>query len=184
MWRHREVNLDLLPDPPSPGASPEQFAQAGDFSAAVGAAIDSSLTAHQRRVVLALLVEDVPVDVLADRLGTTRNALYKTLHDARVQPRTTTKRADGPRPLDGRALAGGELMRAQRPPLTPETARRLTIDTEPWLCCDDCFEQGRPIPRGPAHRIGRGDAGDAGAPGRLCRVLRRGPVVADPDRRR
>jgi RNA polymerase sigma-70 factor, ECF subfamily len=33
--------------------------------------------------VLALLVDDVPIDVLADRLGSTRNALYKTLHDAR-----------------------------------------------------------------------------------------------------
>ena len=34
-------------------------------------------------MVLALLVEGVPIDVLADRLGSTRNALYKTLHDAR-----------------------------------------------------------------------------------------------------
>ena len=41
------------------------------------------LTPHQRRVVLALLVEEVPIDVLADRLGSTRNALYKTLHEAR-----------------------------------------------------------------------------------------------------
>jgi RNA polymerase sigma-70 factor (ECF subfamily) len=49
----------------------------------VRAAIDSALTPHQRRVALALLVEAVPIDVLADRLGTTRNALYKTLHDAR-----------------------------------------------------------------------------------------------------
>lgn len=87
MWRHREVNLDLLPDPPSQATSPEQLAQATDFSHAVQAAVDSSLTAHQRRVVLALLVDDVPVDVLADRLGTTRNALYKTLHDARAQLR-------------------------------------------------------------------------------------------------
>jgi hypothetical protein len=23
--------------------------------------------------------------------------------------------------------------------LTPELARRLTLDTEPWLSCDDCF---------------------------------------------
>ena len=50
---------------------------------AVHAAIASELTPHQRRVVLALLVEEVPIDVLADRLGSTRNALYKTLHDAR-----------------------------------------------------------------------------------------------------
>lgn len=31
-------------------------------------------------------------------------------------------------------------MTAHRPPMTAETARRLTIDTEPWLSCDDCFE--------------------------------------------
>lgn len=31
-------------------------------------------------------------------------------------------------------------MTAHRPPITPETARRLTIDTEPWLSCDDCFD--------------------------------------------
>ena len=32
---------------------------------------------------LALAVNGVPIDVLADRLDTTRGALYKTLHDAR-----------------------------------------------------------------------------------------------------
>jgi RNA polymerase sigma-70 factor (ECF subfamily) len=34
-------------------------------------------------VLVALAVNGVAVDVLADRLGTTRGALYKTLHDAR-----------------------------------------------------------------------------------------------------
>lgn len=87
MWRHREVSLDLLPEPYSTGSSPEQIIEAGDFSVAVARAIDCVLTRHQRGVVLALLVEDVPIDVLADRLGTTRNALYKTLHDARTQLR-------------------------------------------------------------------------------------------------
>jgi RNA polymerase sigma-70 factor (ECF subfamily) len=28
-------------------------------------------------------MEDVPIDVLAERLGTSRGAIYKTLHDAR-----------------------------------------------------------------------------------------------------
>ncbi|MCG2623200.1 RNA polymerase sigma factor [Arthrobacter sp. I2-34] len=83
LWRHREVPLEFLPEPAAVGSSPEQLAEAADFSHAVGIAIDQVLTAHQRRVVLALLVDDVPIDVLADRLGTTRNALYKTLHDAR-----------------------------------------------------------------------------------------------------
>jgi RNA polymerase sigma-70 factor (ECF subfamily) len=46
-------------------------------------AIDEVLTPHQRRVLVALAVNGVPIDVLADRLSTNRNALYKTLHDAR-----------------------------------------------------------------------------------------------------
>jgi RNA polymerase sigma-70 factor (ECF subfamily) len=41
------------------------------------------LTPHQRSVFVALALNQVPVDVLADRLGTTRGAVYKTLHDAR-----------------------------------------------------------------------------------------------------
>ncbi len=34
-------------------------------------------------MLVALALNGVPIDVLADRLGTTRGALYKTLHDAR-----------------------------------------------------------------------------------------------------
>jgi RNA polymerase sigma-70 factor (ECF subfamily) len=34
-------------------------------------------------VLVALAVNGVPIDVLAERLNTNRNALYKTLHDAR-----------------------------------------------------------------------------------------------------
>jgi RNA polymerase sigma-70 factor (ECF subfamily) len=45
------------------------------------------LTPYQRRVAVALLVDGVPIDVLADRLGTSRGALYKTLHDVRVRLR-------------------------------------------------------------------------------------------------
>lgn len=82
-WRHREVRLsDTLPmvdRSPSPAA----VSEAAQLSRAVAGAIACELTPHQRRVVLALLVDDVPIDVLAERLGSTRNALYKTLHDAR-----------------------------------------------------------------------------------------------------
>ena len=63
--------------------SPAALSEATQLARAVEAAIASELTPHQRRVVLALLVEGVPIDVLAERLGSTRNALYKTLHDAR-----------------------------------------------------------------------------------------------------
>ena len=46
-------------------------------------AIGEVLTPHQGRVLIALTVNGVPIDVLAVRLQTTRGALYKTLHDAR-----------------------------------------------------------------------------------------------------
>jgi RNA polymerase sigma-70 factor (ECF subfamily) len=46
-------------------------------------AIADVLTPHQRRVLVALALNGVPIDVLAERLSTDRGALYKTLHDAR-----------------------------------------------------------------------------------------------------
>src|SRR5918994_349275 len=43
-------------------------------------AIATALTPRQRDVLVAVAVNDVPADVLAERLGTTRGALYKSLH--------------------------------------------------------------------------------------------------------
>ena len=84
-WRDREVSLEpetwsqFEHPAPGPSASAEQAA----LLAAVKQGIDSALTPHQRQVLVALVLNDVPIDVLAERLGTNRNALYKTLHDAR-----------------------------------------------------------------------------------------------------
>jgi RNA polymerase sigma-70 factor (ECF subfamily) len=50
-------------------------------------AIDSCLTPHQRQVFVALALNEVPIDILSERLETTRGALYKTLHDARKKLR-------------------------------------------------------------------------------------------------
>jgi RNA polymerase sigma-70 factor, ECF subfamily len=50
---------------------------------AVRDAVHTKLTPHQREVFSALALNGVPIDVLAERLATTRGALYKTLHDAR-----------------------------------------------------------------------------------------------------
>jgi len=84
-WQGRE-----LPLPPEDWArvaaaasGPHADAETGELLAAIGAAIRDDLTAHQREVLLALAVDGVPIDVLAERRGTTRGALYKTLHDAR-----------------------------------------------------------------------------------------------------
>jgi RNA polymerase sigma-70 factor, ECF subfamily len=83
-WQDREVSLDmrswaLLPDH---GTQPQQHAEETELLAAVGRGI-AALTPHQRDVLVALALNEVPIDVLAERLGTTRGALYKTLHDAR-----------------------------------------------------------------------------------------------------
>jgi len=82
-WSRREVPLDAAPPLVEPRPSPEDYAEGAAFAAAARAAIDRVLTPHQRRIALALMVDEVPIDVLAERLGTNRNALYKTLHDAR-----------------------------------------------------------------------------------------------------
>jgi RNA polymerase sigma-70 factor, ECF subfamily len=61
---------------------------------AIVRAIQTELSPHQREVLSALVLADVPIDVLAERLGTTRGALYKTLDDARRKLRTSIG-ADG-----------------------------------------------------------------------------------------
>ena len=54
----------------------------------MGEAIRRRLTPHQREILVAITLDDVPIDVLAERLNTTRGALYKTLHDARRKLRS------------------------------------------------------------------------------------------------
>ncbi|MEO7449226.1 MAG: sigma-70 family RNA polymerase sigma factor [Humibacillus sp.] len=87
VWAHREVELGDLTHVPESGVSPANCAEAADLAVAVRLAIDVALTPHQRRITIALLVDEVPIDVLAQRLGSTRNALYKTVHDARTRLR-------------------------------------------------------------------------------------------------
>lgn len=86
-WRSRDVELHDVDTLRDPAASPSQEAEATDLARALVEAMTSVLTLHQRRITIALAVELVPVDVLAERLGTTRGALYKTLHDARTRLR-------------------------------------------------------------------------------------------------
>jgi RNA polymerase sigma-70 factor (ECF subfamily) len=65
------------------GGSPHADAETSELLAAIREAITTALTPHQRDVLIAITLLDVPIDVLAERLNTTRGALYKTLHDAR-----------------------------------------------------------------------------------------------------
>ena len=84
-WQGREVPLE--PEGwamfSSDGLEPDAEAEQSELLATLQTAIEEVLTPHQRRVLVALAVNGVPIDVLADRLNANRNALYKTLHDAR-----------------------------------------------------------------------------------------------------
>ncbi len=85
-WQEREVVLGAdrwLELGDRDAAGPHQRAEEAELFAAVRHAIATALTPHRREVLVALAVDGVPIDVLAERLGTTRGALYKTLHDAR-----------------------------------------------------------------------------------------------------
>jgi RNA polymerase sigma-70 factor (ECF subfamily) len=50
-------------------------------------AMENSLTDRQRMILTAVAVDEVPIDVLAERLGSSRGAVYKLLHDARSKLR-------------------------------------------------------------------------------------------------
>ena len=88
-WQGREVPLE--PETwnlfSRVGPGPSEEAEQAELVRAVQRGLEVALTPHQRRVLVALALNGVPIDVLADRLGTTRGALYKTLHDARRQLR-------------------------------------------------------------------------------------------------
>lgn len=108
-WSGREVPLEpeawsLLPDG---AAGPEAYAEHRELLETLEEGIDTVLTSHQRAVLVALALSGVPIDVLAERLGTTRGALYKTLHDARRKLRGH---------LDSRGLSGlaAQAMEEQR----------------------------------------------------------------------
>ena len=84
-WQGRELPLE--PETWSLFSSrelePDAAAEQSELVRTLQRAIEEVLTKHQRRVLLDLALNGVPIDVLAECLGTTRGALYKTLHDAR-----------------------------------------------------------------------------------------------------
>jgi RNA polymerase sigma-70 factor (ECF subfamily) len=88
-WQGREVPLE--PETwglfSSSAPEPDEQAEQSELLETLQRAIAEVLTPHQRRVLVALALNGVPIDVLAERLNTTRGALYKTLHDARQKLR-------------------------------------------------------------------------------------------------
>lgn len=89
--RWRDVSLDDAIDSGTPHAAriedttdlPDVQAARNEISALVRRLIDDALTARQREAILAELGGDMPLEAIARKMGSTRNALYKLMHDAR-----------------------------------------------------------------------------------------------------
>ncbi len=110
--RHwRDVSLDALMENTEVPSSlmmagdhagdPDRRAELEEIWAAMRDIIQSELSHHQRRVLQAAVFEEVPLDELARYLGTSRNAIYKTLHDVRRKIKAR---------LEARGLAVGETL--------------------------------------------------------------------------
>jgi RNA polymerase sigma-70 factor, ECF subfamily len=90
-WHGREVSVDLdaWTGFGDRGPSAHEVLEQAETLNAIRDAVRTALTPHQREVFVALALNGVPIDVLSERLGTTRGALYKTLHDARRKLRAS-----------------------------------------------------------------------------------------------
>jgi len=88
-WRQRKVELDNTIWDRLPDAAPPvlQRLENDQLIVALHRAIEDHLTERQRFIFQSVAMDDVPIDVLAERLGTSRGAIYKTLHDARAKLR-------------------------------------------------------------------------------------------------
>ena len=91
-WRHPQVPMDTadwdrLPD--RFGLDPARESEWRDLARALRQAVEEELTEHQRRIFIAIAVDAVPLDALAIELGSSRNAIYKTMFDARRKLRAS-----------------------------------------------------------------------------------------------
>ena len=98
-WRHHppgtgEPVWEHVPDTVSP--TPGDQAEHREQLAALATAISDELTDRQRQVFVAIALNDVPIDVLALQLDSSRNALYKNLFDARRRLRASLAAAGHP----------------------------------------------------------------------------------------
>jgi RNA polymerase sigma-70 factor, ECF subfamily len=85
-WRHPSVPLDAEDWERLPGRfgfDPAQEAEWRDLLAALRRAVDEVLTARQRKVFVALVLNGIPLDTLVIEMASNRNAIYKTMFDAR-----------------------------------------------------------------------------------------------------
>ena len=92
--RWKDISIeDLLPEDASgdftpailtdPAALPEEETLRASMMETVQRLIMEELTERQREAMLAVMVGGMPLEEVAQRMGSNRNALYKLMHDAR-----------------------------------------------------------------------------------------------------
>lgn len=112
----KEVSLDGLEESNQPDEMPsERFASEApgpegmlerkNVIAMVQQVMKEELTSHQHQVMMAVAVQGVPLSVVAERIGSNRNALYKLIHDARLRLKGRLER-EGLSPADLLAVFG------------------------------------------------------------------------------
>ena len=85
---HDEASAQM---PADPGVGPERAAEQANVMALIQTMLTEELTERQRRAMTAMM-GGMPLEEIARRLGTERNALYKLLHDARLKLRRRLER--------------------------------------------------------------------------------------------
>lgn len=93
--RWRDVSLEGLMEDEADDSAPRQFASSdpspervverADILRRVQRILTEELTERQRAAMHAINMQGVPMEEVARRMGTNRNALYKLLHDARLR---------------------------------------------------------------------------------------------------
>ncbi|OGO72239.1 MAG: hypothetical protein A2Z37_13805 [Chloroflexi bacterium RBG_19FT_COMBO_62_14] len=83
MMEEGEGHLAGLPVDPAP--DPAAAAERSDLLAQIDRLMRDELTDRQRRALEAVAVRRLPMEEVARRMGTNRNALYKLIHDARLR---------------------------------------------------------------------------------------------------
>ena len=138
-WQGREVRWSpssgrASPKPESPWPARRRSASClGE----VGKAIETELSPHQREVLVAIVLNEVPINSLAQRLETTRGALYKTVHDARQKLRAHLADAG----LRFTATERKETMSRQTDPHDRDLVERILGPEGPELSCEECFTE-------------------------------------------
>jgi RNA polymerase sigma-70 factor (ECF subfamily) len=100
--------LDFVPDMMiDASAGPDEQAVQRQFLTTVRRLIATELTDKQRQALVAVRIHGMPLEEVARRMGSNRNAMYKLLHDARQRLK---------RKLEEEGLTAEEILAAFGPP--------------------------------------------------------------------